>query len=137
MSFGIKASIRTGAIPVRAGVGTLGIGATRAAVDSGAPFAQAGGELARTEPPPGFHVPAFMLCPPTISWVRTWLEVCFGSLGSSTAYVRECTQRMETEYSVVSGGTTIDGPVMQCVPGATRSTGPEVCGPCTGPSGLA
>lgn len=29
MSFGIKASIRTGAIPVRAGVGTLGIGGTR------------------------------------------------------------------------------------------------------------
>ncbi len=28
MSFGFKASIRTGAIPVRAGVGTLGIGAT-------------------------------------------------------------------------------------------------------------
>lgn len=29
MSFGIKASIRTGAIPVRAGVGVLGFGGTR------------------------------------------------------------------------------------------------------------
>ena len=35
MSFGFKASIRTGAIPVRAGVGTLGIGAT-ASVNRGA-----------------------------------------------------------------------------------------------------
>jgi hypothetical protein len=36
MSFGIKASIRTGAVPVRAGVGTLGIGGTRTFAGGGA-----------------------------------------------------------------------------------------------------